>query len=145
MELLIPEEMSPISFRSSCFDNFCPEKIKAQPFLKSGAEFIEHYEVYQFHLTSKSYWQQHCPMYDHARVTHTLYQPPACESPPLGDTSGGSLTPGSWAWWSTADQIGARYTETSPLERTSDSGAWWKGTLQNAREREKLKGSLFSN
>lgn len=86
-------------------------------------------------LTSKSYWQ----MLSTAlwMITYTLCLPLASESPPLGDTSGDSSTPGSWVWWSTAYQTGARYTETSPLERTSDSGAWWKGTLQNARERER--------
>lgn len=48
MELLIPEEMSPISFRSSCFDIFCPEQIETQQaFFKGGTEFIELYGVWQ--------------------------------------------------------------------------------------------------
>lgn len=43
MELLMPDEMSPISFRSSCFDSFFPADVQRQePFRKLVARQQHH-------------------------------------------------------------------------------------------------------
>lgn len=47
MELLIPEEMSPISFRSSCFDSFFPAHTHVQ---EKRVSMVAPYTDFQKHV-----------------------------------------------------------------------------------------------
>lgn len=141
MELLIPDEMSPISFRSSCLDSFFPERTKN---MISGLNILLLLLSIIESSTDKVYvssegltlqvWTKHLfKNSNHYRFAYILCLLPASACLPPEDTSGGFWGSGFWGWWRRHCQPEYRCTRTSPLVQTSGWDAWSQGSLQNKK------------
>lgn len=80
MELLIPDEISPISFRSSCLDSFFPARQKVLLNHSSNMSGFYNNKLNQKHTTSTV---------NNNENIYTLCLPPASVCPPPEDMSGG--------------------------------------------------------
>lgn len=152
MELLIPDEMSPISFRSSCLDSFFPERTNNISGLKILLQLLSIIES----STNKVYvcsegltlqvWTKYLFNSNHYSFAYILCLLPASVSLPPEDTSGGFWGSGFWGWWRRHCQPEYRCTRTSPLVQTSGWDAWSQGSLQNKKWktcRSKLKAQCL--
>lgn len=114
MELLIPDEISPISFRSSCLDSFFPARQKV--LINHSSNMSGFYTI------------------NNNENIYTLCLPPASVCPPPEDMSGGFWGSGFWGWWRRSSQPKYHCTKSWPLEQTSGWDAWSQGSLKRYRK-----------